>query len=162
MSNLVSVTTWIGAHWLEWTSAAVAGTATWLITNVVATPLKQFWSDRQSALETLRKHGPVDFRASEERAREALAAVREAAAKMMVYAEGGPAIVRLYARIRGYDLYRAGLTLNGVHSRIAYGNTSESDCLRQCDAVRVCLGATATIPPSRQRAIRRMLKEAAK
>ena len=158
MSSLVSVTTWIGAHWLEWTTTAVAGAAGWLITNAIATPLKQFWSDRQSAIETLRKHGSVDWRASEERGREALASVRETAAKIMFYAEAGPVIVRLYARMRGYDLHLAGLTLNGLHLRIGDGNISESDSRRQCDAVRVCLGATTTMSPSRQSAIRKMLK----
>jgi hypothetical protein len=159
MNNLVSVTTWVSAHWLGWAVTIVAGIASWLVTNVIATPLVQFWSDRRSALETLRKHGSVDWRASEERVREALASVREAAARMMFYAEAGPVIVRLYARVRRYDLHLAGLALNGVHSTIVDGNTSENNS-RQCDAVRVCLGATNTMSLSHRGTIRKMLDEA--
>ncbi len=131
----------------------------WLIANVIATPLVQFWADRRSAIQALRTHGSVGWLSSEERVKQAQAAINEAAARITYYAEAGPGIVRLYSWIRGYDLGLAGRALNGVHAKIGASSAAESNLL-QCDAVRVCLGATKTMSPARRASIRDMLDDA--
>jgi hypothetical protein len=147
---------YVELHWLSWVFLAILGALGWLVANVIARPLLEFWSDRREAIQVLRTQGGVAWGASEDRVKTANAAIRQAAAQMLFYAEGGPIIVRLYSKARGYKLRLAGLALQGLATRIGESFTEDGTTL-QSDGVRVCLGATGGMNKSRQTAIRHML-----
>jgi hypothetical protein len=146
---------YIELHWLSWVFLGIIGAIGWLVATLVAKPLIQFWDDRRSALQVLRTHGLLGW-GSEESFRNAVATVRQASAQMMFYAEGGPLIVRLYSKIRGYNLRLAGQCLNGLTGRMGENSTADGVSL-QSDGVRVCLGATQGMKYSRLAEIRQLL-----
>ncbi|MGO9038555.1 MAG: hypothetical protein ACLPV2_09900 [Steroidobacteraceae bacterium] len=149
---------YIKSHWLEWAALAIAGAVGWLITSTIAKPLREFWDDRRRAIEILRTDGAVGWTSSEERVTKARSAVRQAAARLAYHAEAGAPVVRIYSRLRGYDLGVAEAALRGLGDRV--GETMPNDFfVRQCDAVRVCLGATGGMSRARAKEIRQLLQE---
>jgi len=154
----VTAVDYIRSHWLEWAALAIAGAVGWLITNTIAKPLREFWDDRRRAIEILRTDGAVGWVSSEERVTLARSAVRQAAARLAYHAEAGAPVVRIYSRLRGYDLKLAEAALRGLGDNV--GATMSNELFgRQSDAVRVCLGATGGMSRARARAIRQLLQE---
>ncbi len=147
---------YIELHWLSWVFLAIIGGFGWLVANIVAKPLLDFWADRKNAIQVLRTNSWVGSQSSEESFMNALAAIRQASAQILFYAEGGPFIVRLYSKFRGYDLRLAGHVIRGLNRHIGE-RFSEDGISNQCDAARVCLGATRGMTKSRRAAIRKML-----
>jgi hypothetical protein len=76
-------------HWIGWLGWALAGSLGWGATAVIAKPLTSFLSARMSALRAIDENWAVGTMSPEERVREAWKALREAAAKLNVYASGG-------------------------------------------------------------------------
>jgi hypothetical protein len=156
---MTALGSYLQAHWLDWLSGAVAAVLVWISARWWAAPLQEFLADRRHAIEAIQEHGYRDpfLLASEESVKAARHAIGTAATRMLFYAQGGPGIVRLYCRLRGYDLHLAGRTLNGLASIIASGHRAPD---YQRDAARLCLGATRLISRDRQRAVRFMLQQA--
>jgi hypothetical protein len=156
---MTAIASYFQAHWLDWLSGAVAAVLVWISTRWWAAPLQEFLADRRHAIEAIQEHGYVEpfFLTSEGPIKAACAAIGTAAKRMLFYAQGGPGIVRLYCRLRGYDLHMAGRTLNGLATYIQTGRQPPD---YQRDAARMCLGAARLISPERQRVIRVMLQQA--
>lgn len=151
----MSLNSYFQIHWLNWLSGGLAAALVWIAAHWVAGPLLEFLSDRRHAIEAIQEHGSVGVLASEETVNAAHAAVATAAKKMLFYAQAGPGIVMLYCGLRRYDLRLAGLTLNGLFNLIGSGIAQQGN---QCDAARLCLGATRLMPIHRQKAIRTMMR----
>ena len=149
----MSLIAYFQVHWLDWLSGGLAAAAVWIAAQWIAKPIVEFLSDRRLAIEVVQQHGSVDGFASEETMKTAQASIATAAKRIMFYAQGGPQIVRLYSRIRAYDLRVAGLALNGLIGIIGT-NASREQFKDQCDAVRVCLGATGMMSLQRKDNIR--------
>ena len=149
---------YLGNHWLVWLGAGLAAVIAWLATNVVAQPILGFWSDRRAALNAVQEHGLVDWNATGDRVSGARTALREASACLLVYAQGGPAIVTAYARLRGYDLAMAARALGGVHDMVGESSVGERQ-RNACDTVRLCIGATAMLSRERIAELRRLISE---
>jgi hypothetical protein len=158
---VTTILVFIESHWIEGVTWAIAGAAGWLIINTIAKPLLAFWDDRQRAIEILRTDGATACNASEDRVLEARRTTRQVAARLAYYAEGGAAIVRIYCRVRHYDLDLADKTLRGLAGTVGNGVSNEFFG-RQTDAVRVCLGATRAMSSERAAEIRLRLREALK
>jgi len=156
---VTTILVFIESHWIEGVAWAIAGAAGWLIINTVAKPLLAFWDDRQRAIENLRTDGATAWNASEDRVFEARRTIRQVAARLAYYAEGGAAIVRIYCRVRHYDLNLADNALRGLAGTIGNGVSNELFG-RQTDAVRVCLGATRAMSSERVAEIQLRLREA--
>jgi hypothetical protein len=107
----MSVLQFITAHWVEGTVGVAGAVLAWLATNLIGGPLIKFWTMRQKVLETINEHEGVDYRASQDRVSVARVDLRQAAAKVLAYAHGGPLIVTIYCRLRHYDLLLAGKAL---------------------------------------------------
>ena len=155
---MTAIANYLQAHWLDWLHGASAAIVTWIATGWLAAPLREFLTDRRNAIEAVQQYGAFDsFMASEEGVKAALAALGTAAKQMLYYAQGGPGVVRIYARLRRYDLHLAGRALNGLFDMISSGRRPPD---YQRDAVRICLGADRLIPVDRRRAIRLLLASA--
>jgi membrane-bound metal-dependent hydrolase YbcI (DUF457 family) len=156
---MMTLLSYFQSHWLVSLIGGFAIVLTWIVTNWIGKPLLEFMSDRRQALEAIQVHGSVGSHSSEERVKEAWRAIATVAARMMFYAQGGPGIVRVYCRMRRYDLELAGLTLNGVH-RFIGANVSRDVQQNQSDAARVALGATGLMSVDRKNEIRAMMRNA--
>ena len=147
----------ITTHWPVWLGSALAAVLAWLATNLVGQPLLKFWADRTDVLKTVQEHGLVSWESTQERVSVARAAIRAAAAILMVYAQGGAIAVRIYARLRKYALDLASQALTGLHNQV--GESSVNEAQRNTkDAVFVCLGATAALSRERIIQIQQLIK----
>lgn len=144
---------YLTTHWIGWLVFGVGAVVSWFGLNWLASPVLTFLDDRRHAIEAVQEHGSIGWFPSEQAATAARSALGTAARRMLFYAQGGPGIVRLYCKMRGYDLQLAGRALNGLASNVGSPMPEY-----QCDAVRVCLGAARLISASRGRAILKVLR----
>ena len=144
----MSVLIYVQSHMFEVLIAEAVAVAVAIVTVWVASPVSQFMSDRQRTLEVVHRHASVGHLASENGIRSARDALDGVTARMTYYAKEGPLVVQAFCRLCRYELQWVEPSLNGVYQFIGKNVTWQQPA-KQCDAVRVALGATRLM--SRQR-----------
>lgn len=105
---------------IEWATvgaSVVLGAAAWVVTNFVGKPIIEIQATRLKAIETAEQYTYVPVAwdlASEERSRQAKAALRALAASLRGHARTSNWVVRLYCLAARYDLEHAARALLGL------------------------------------------------
>lgn len=144
-------------HWVAGTIAVVGGVFVWVATNALGKPLSEFWADRQRALRAIEEYWRVTDNSSEKRTEEALDALRKASASLATHASANGLAVRIYCKMRGYDLGRASQLIRGISQSIVEGYAADTVRVNTVDAARLMLGATGGMSAVRQIELRRMI-----
>lgn len=136
--------------WISILVGAIGGLVVWFITNWVGKPIVDVRDKRIKALQAAEQNAHVGDGASNERIKEARAALNEAASALRSISRGHGWPVRLYCLFAGYDLEAAAYGLISLHNKT--GDLRYDDQIRQLilDAIYIFLRAHKHL--SRERA----------
>jgi hypothetical protein len=110
---------WLANNWigiLLGLLGLIGGVLGWVITNWVGKPILDVRDKRLKALQAVEQNAHIGFPASQERIREARAALNEAAGGLRSISRGHGLPVRLFCRFAGYDLEAAANCLIRLHN----------------------------------------------
>jgi hypothetical protein len=114
---------WLANKWISILVGAIGAVLVWFVTNWVGKPIIDVRDKRIKALQAAEQNSRVGYGASDERVREARAALGEAASALRSISRGHGRLVRLYCRLAGYDLETASswlVTLHNMAGEIRY------------------------------------------
>src|SRR5947209_2434089 len=100
---------WLANNWIGLLSGAIGAVLVWFITNWVGKPIVDVKDKRIKALQAAEQNAYVGYGASNQRVREARAALNEAASGLRSISRGHGWPVRLYCRFAQYDLEAAAM-----------------------------------------------------
>ena len=107
---------WLANNWISILLGAIGAVPGWFIANWVGKPILDVREKRIKALQAAEQNAHVGFEASNERIREARAALNEAASSLRSISRGYGWPVRLYCWLAGYDLEAAANQLIALHN----------------------------------------------
>jgi hypothetical protein len=107
---------WLADNWIGIVLGSIGGVLVWFITNWVGKPIIDIRDRRIKALHAAEENAHVGYGASNERIKEARAALNEAASGLRSISRGYGWPVRLYCRLARYDLEAATNWLIALHN----------------------------------------------